>query len=90
MPENPACPPQEVPPPKLSLAIHSPSELSSMSSAPCPRDRLYIPAVLAELRISDPPVGPGVSPARPVAVIAPEPALLQAFWLLNHRLWPAT
>src|SRR5262249_50725535 len=51
---------------------------------------LYRPAVPAELRISDPPVGPGVRPARPGAGIAPGPALLQALALLNQRLWPTT
>src|SRR6266568_2204796 len=89
-PAKPDLPPQEVLPPKLSLAIHSPALVSSMSSAPCPRDLEYSPAVPPELRISDPPAAPGVSPARPGAGIAPGPALLQALALLNHRLWPAT
>src|SRR6516164_6940892 len=65
-----------------------------MSSAPCPRDLEYSPAVPAELRISVPGVPAvepvGYSPASPGAGIAPEPALLQAMVLWNHRLCPAT
>ena len=40
MPERLSLPPHSCAAEKLSLAIHSPALVSSMSSAPYPRDRL--------------------------------------------------
>src|SRR5215467_1966801 len=86
IPENPLTPPHCSPPPKLSLAIHRPALVSSMPSAPSPRDLEYSPAVPAALVSSAPPDEPGVTPARPGAGIAPGPAALQPFALCSHRL----
>src|SRR4029077_12769889 len=85
-PENPACPPHEVLPPKLSLATHRPAPVPSRSSAPRPRDLLYRPAVPLELVISAPV--DGSKPPMPGAGSAPAPWWLQPLVLPAQRSWP--
>ena len=54
----------------VSLAIHSPALVMSMSSAPSPRDRVG-------LKVSTPVAG--FSPSMPGALIAPGPAKSHPF-----------
>jgi len=79
----PACPPdrpQVVARSALSLAIHSPARVTSMSSAPRPR-----------LRVGFQTTSPsrGDSPTIPGASTAPGPRSLQPNRLSAHRSWPA-
>jgi hypothetical protein len=64
----------------LSLAIHRPAPVTSMSSAPRPRARVG-------LKMSDPV--PGCRPSKPGAEMAPGPCALQSSAFCDHRSWPA-